>query len=582
MTITLNDLKNNLTTIESYARKVDVQKNELIPDYAGNKLFFPESIWGRFWKTVYLTQSLFGYPEEDFKLFNAIDKTYWAFMVFSQEAMDRYEDYKNFFFAQANDQDVDENKVKKARCYLVEWLEATNPFINLVEKNSKVAEQIQNVFYSLQFFRVEKEKKLDRCAYLIQLESLLSGDIPVKNLLKLSLERNIEANQSASVEEKIEMWIEKVNALGGAVDVRLFYRALSALIKYVGNIGDLGTLISALKRRGCKVLDEVDMRHITKYHHIESAGQVVGKTLEKVISSKNNRFFICTIKDEPDLIFITGSSQPDLTILSGDWWGISPAKVIKLDSEYRWALIENLKDPIANHKWTSEGEVLAKEDRELSMKVCNHIDKHINDDTHPEGLDLKHLMLNTKGELTTTTRYSKSNGFNFVEWEKLCAGLADSNPWVFHYLMKVSQLDIHPIAQYFRTIVMETLKDQKSTCLKITEVPKGIRETEVSDFAAKLSSEALSLFNICQGRLLEIKSDLKQDMDSLKEKISKRLIFYYLNTGAASVLHKNLIDNVIKTFDSKELSLDSLNSKYYKDELTEMQRREKSSKSNIL
>lgn len=579
MTITLEDLKNNLNTIESCAREENIKG--LIPDYYGVKVFSPNSIIGNCWRTIYVVRNLLGYNnEERFPLFDVMNKTYYAFNSFSEKATQYYEEYKKFFLCQVNDEQIDINEVKLARNYLVKWLEATNPFINLIENNKEVAKEIQNIFYSLQCFRNEKKKNLDTCAYLIQLEFFLTGDIPVKSFLSLiNIEKKINLDLASEVEQKIEMWIEKVNALGNAIDVRLFYRALSTLMKCINESDNLGILITALKKRGCKVLDEVDTRHVLKYHYLKKFDDI---ELEEVISSKDSRYFICTIKNK-EQIFITGSSQADLACLFlKDWWGISPPKVIECDPEYRWAILEKLKDPIINHKWISEKSSLSNEDRELAMKVCNHIYKHINDNTHPEGIQLKHLRVNSKGELATTTRYSKGNGFHFMEWECLCDEWAGSNPWVFLYLMKVSQLDNHLIAKYFRDIVITTLKDQNSNCLKIIEIPKEIRKKDIYIYAKALSTTVLSLFNICQGRLVGKNQQLNENIEDLKNQISTRMIFYYNESGAASIFPKNLVDKVIETFDDKELKAITLPIDYYDEEFIEMKRRENVSKSKIV
>ncbi len=381
-------------------------------------------------------------------------------------------------------------------------------------------------------------------------ESVLEQPLPLISLAKL------HDPSSLKLEEKQQLtnWIKAINRHHNKLSPKLFAVVLAEALKVIQLQGaspvTLPDILYWLSQHNCKLVEQECPRHMDWREKLGS-GSVIkcnGKNLElgKQLSPAkaiDDVYKIFELKNYPDYVVKIAHNRFRLLVEAKQiedeqaHWGIRFVETIPdvdgvagLDQEGFCVVQEKLKDAFAAHKWTSKGALLTDEDEQYALVLANHLYCMHQWQASAQNLSFDHLMWDQEGFLKTT-RPLKKGPPNYIEWEEDCVRAAKGNIHILNFLMHVSKLYEHDMAEYYQRAIEYTLETGEIDLVE-RPLPIGHRESYYEQHAQQLCQQALKLRHSCCKHVL---AHLRKEQDTHK---------------TAQQIEQSVIDHMLKVYRS--------------------------------
>lgn len=311
----------------------------------------------------------------------------------------------------------------------------------------------------------------------VEVESQIQQAIPFSTLLTMGrLDVRLKELDRRIV-------VEWVTALENLKQNQLKLSHLQCVLRQIVSIAavsqikavTLNTLVVSLSSMGCRRIDTEDPEHMRRREAMECGDRIqcngeewiLGKSLPLGVRNfLNDRYRVFLLKDkegkETDKVVKVGCNRFVLLIEQSQWqdekthWGIRPLIPFSLDSEGYCAIYRRLDSEknLADYRWKSVTGDLIDAERDMAATLANHAYFWVYCCHATPQVDIKHLICDKNGDLYSTIPMAKGEE-NYNACEKLFIELSKGHLGVLNFLMKVSRLHLHPIAQFYRTIVKE-------------------------------------------------------------------------------------------------------------------------------
>lgn len=590
--ITTSQLRANIEEVVFAVRKKErFPQSPLLVASHGGAVYSAGEGWGIIFSWIYSVLDFLGLTESRYvNLQKALKKTIDAYADLPKFLEGHYAKYHAYFHAQMEGKSFDVDSVSDSRHAIADGISVQHYVFKEILAEGEIKQVFIDGGVSPEVLHSIKKIKMGNVRALIQLESLLSGDVPINALAALSrlnLEtRNQDDEVGHSVEAQIEDWIQKINALGSRLSVYLFDCALKEVISIVNHSPSKGShdekkasldvLEAALAQRGCQIFEQDDLRHLAKREALKPGQKIqcngkeftIGKQISP-IKRENDRKVVFELMRESSQdidesqVLVVGKNNVDLRIefIRGiKQWGVLFNQLKELDQEGFCAIVERLHTPLSGYEWKSQKYPLEPDDAWLARIICNHLFLCKKQNLFPKGISPKYLMFNQKDELTSSAIFEKEDGFDFGEAENFCRLLSNSNPWIYLYLTNVSTMHglpnrlmmdeckPHPAVGFFRTAFTNTIKSQR-VCIASELIPDGCSREKLDSVATKLCRDGLAIYFRCLAYIREKAS--KEDEKTLEEWLTMRLLHYYAYTGTTSFLWPGIEEKIKQDFVEK-------------------------------
>lgn len=417
-------------------------------------------------------------------------------------------------------------------------------------------------------------KALKREAKWVQFEGILQQETPVNLLAKIHHPKSLTVPEN----QRLKIWIEALNQQKHQLSLRLLILVLEEVSKIIALQGSssvtLEDLIYWLDQEGCPLLHQEDEPHMDWREKLKRGDKIEcnGKSLllgEQISLEKEEDVYkIFALENYPEYVVKIANNRFRLLIENIEaknekqHWGFRLVETISnleedsnlivsgLDKSGRCVVLEKLMPAFEEDLWVSTTFQLAKEDEKLALVFANHIFCMIQWKASAQNLSLSHLMWDQEGVLKST-RLLKKGSPNYNEWERYCEQAAQDNAYVLNFLMHVSELNIHPIALYYREAVKHTLKTGKTDLIG-RPLPLGYRQDDYGEHIKNLCIQAQQIREICLKKFI---SHLRKkeaynykQKDDLEELVVNHLLKCYQSSSTPGRFAEDFIQKTINNF----------------------------------
>jgi hypothetical protein len=399
----------------------------------------------------------------------------------------------------------------------------------------------------------------------INLEIMLQQSVPLIELIKLS---DPTQNLEESERRKLAVWIKGLNDLGlnsqspknRISAVSLLRNVLNEVVQATAIQGhfqiNVGQLVNKLDDYGCKLMQIEDRNHVAWRRQLKKGDVItcngenftLGEELQnKKVSSlenqnstrrfkplprKRDKYKIFNLESHPELIVKIGSSPFDLAINSHKFQefhcgipGVTGVdKISETDDKRPVVFLEKIPLLLSSHHWTSNECRLNEKDERILSRVASSLFCMRDWRKWLEGVTLERLGIN-KDQIFTSLDWLEGGDDNYLAAEKFCIEIANSggtqNVNVLRYLMEVSGYSQHPMADFYREIVMTMLKTGDFNFVTFS-LPRDCDRQEYTKQAKNLFKQAKTLRDACVDEVTKniedkVKETEKQKVQSLKK-----------------------------------------------------------------
>lgn len=400
--------------------------------------------------------------------------------------------------------------------------------------------------------------------HIVDLEGLLEEEIPIVPLSSLGKEM--------TKQHKIELkkWIDKLNAHKSKIPLKTFLNVLKELISIIQIAGvqsiTLDKILVELDERGCQILKQDEIKHM-RWRQQLKCGSVVfyGEKplkLAKELGSKvaNNAYRVFTLEDHPNWVVKIARNTLQLKIEAEKareekWhWGVRLANMIepidlssntivpRLDKGGKSVVIEKLETSLKNYPWMSSCPILTKEEEERALVIANHVYVMQDQMAMPEGLSPEHLMFDSHGGLKAI-RLFKKEPFNYNELEKFCLSIGNGKAYITDFIMHISQLTHHPVANFYREGVEYALQYGETNNLSRVQnrqFKRDIYEKRLEELCKQAIELRSACVNFIRDHLLAQK-EYAEIEGELEQKVYDRLVQIYHSSSTPGILNPEAV-----------------------------------------
>ena len=472
----------------------------LTANYWGTRVYDSRYGWGRVWRWFYQIVEWATGNDWHLKTFKrAMLYTHAVFqleLVKVQKALSHYLEYLKKC---GKGYSVPEAHYFSARECLTKWNRATKPFLKMLQTTSLEKYFPKHVVSELPVssYCSSSIPALPVCQKIIDLEGRAGGPLPLAILKKVI--REIPPN---TMDQKdLDRWlikIEKKTIPGNAV-----HKALQALILFYTKNKEgkrmhqenLASLEGYLEDRGCHVFQQNDAKHLQWRQSLEK-GTVLPLNLSEIILgeelfpkiSGSDKTRAYTVEGRNDVVALIANNcmalpLRNLRMKKEKHPGMEPALFLDQSPDGRVALLEKFK-AIGAHKWTTQDNLISKEDRPIIEILSKMIQGFIKQGITPSDFSPSYLMLTEKMELKFLKPSSKKL-FDFNAIEDFIFECAAGNHFIFQELMVKSGMSSHASAKFYRDAVSNVLNGETTDSDDLAGIYR-ITDPKVVDRAAIL------------------------------------------------------------------------------------------------
>ena len=493
---------------------------------------------------------------------------------------------------------IDSKKVDRLKQLITSCSNAVRPFWELWinKKNAAFIGPVVALLAQEEPLIIDSEKEYQyfkQMQSIIDIEGSLECELPIVSLAKLHQAAALSEDEN----EQLMEWLQVLNIKKNGIPLPLLEEALIEVVSIINIQSDRQTtvdrLIMELADKGCTLFSEEDYNYMC-WRDVLKPGEtiyfnqqplILGEELESLEDEDDedyeydkqiSKHRVFTLIEYPDCVAVIGRNRFQLMIESArseiaHWhWGSrfvdSPqigrrdaAFINGLDSERRYLLTERLTEPLKNMKWPSPAFIHDRKAVKKAMVLANHVYCMHKRHAIPENLDVKSFMFNAQG-LLKSTKLTPIAPFNYNTLEKFCCVLANGDPQVLDFIMRVSQLTDHEVAEFYRGAVLYTLMSGE-TDLASRALSAKNRHGEYEERARKLCEEAMKMreksADVVMYKLRKEKFDYPDGEGALKEEIMKRvssrLVGLYATSSTPGIMlskeiRKQAMNQVITSF----------------------------------
>lgn len=438
----------------------------------------------------------------------------------------------------------------------------------------------------------EAYRLFKRAIALINLESIFRKPIPIQIFSKLS---NLDSRLSVSEERELKRLIELLNQNierkstrrdknPFKMEPRQFRQALQEIAFILHMEGHKSMQVSEIVAnlayqmdvRGCKLVTLEDSKHLNWRCKLKPGDKVTCQGEESITYILGNpineervddHYIVFNLEGYDDRVLRIGQNRLEPYVETSKFkqptlhWGVKPVKILDVDMAGKCMILEKLY-PLA--PWTSQSDQLNAKDKELALVLANHLYWMWGWRNTPRDLDGRFIGRNEVGELKSTHLLPKAS-INYDELEKWCLNLGqftreasnqrnheenhqNKNWAVIKFIMHVSTLFHHPVAEFYRGAVFHAIQSGETDLIKRV-LPEGYTDAHYQDRVGKLCQEALDLATQCYKKVklergkLEI-HDHRQDKQ-LETSVREVLAHLYANSPSPGTLFPDLLESQV-------------------------------------
>lgn len=553
-------LKGNLQTLYAAAHGPE-EEPMVIGDWDGKNLLLKGvglSSW--FWSQVYDGAiCACQYTLEDEKRHAALLFTHAIFSEEQQRAIDAQFDYQNALQMLIRNEQVPDERLRRARNTLTAWHSATiqwTKFLKLTDSENIenwLNEYSDSALQKPYFFSEEILQKSDQLRRFFKI-------ITVEGHLRTTfapLLFKTACSQPLSKQEKknLQALVRKINQ-SKTLGVRIFDKVLRLLIEIFKNENDSASLVAMkvalIFDAKCTIFIQKDVKHCLWRNTLEPGSEVfwgdkkltLGKQLGEKKDPAEDRNRVFTVVEDAFIVLSFGINRAlhDLRkeMCKKYSWGLRSAKCIGVDMKGRFAVIQRLNSPLADIQWKSQKE-LVKEDEKIVQQITNLIANLLKRKAMLRDFSVDNFMCNEMGCL----RYLKlplKGPIKFDELVRFVIRCAGGNPVIYKALS--AQLKEHPYAAFYEKMVKNALKDIPDDPSDFADIQGG--NIKIVDLPKKqgvsLHEEVIDLKEAC---LQEIEMTYGHRKD-LPELVNGAILSCYMNGGHIGILPESFSDEVMK------------------------------------
>lgn len=435
---------------------------------------------------------------------------------------------------------------------------------------SRVAESFWQMFSGVKTsFQMEQEEKIveymreivgkdsilfDKAFYqlfrraqsLVNLEGVLNKPIPIAALANCSLSLEPEKNKGPEFHE-IKEWMTQLNQCKNKFSLSELEEVLKEIVFIINQVKkepmELKQLEKKLHQLNCEIFEQSDSDYLFERNGLKEGSKITyqGETLTLGKQLSPHKFIdhrvVFAIQEHPEWVVKFGENRVKLSMEQSriDWeskhqleafnfisFKQPHVKMIGIDQEGGFAILERLELPLSQYQWQSTyGGNLIKAEEEIVNQMGRWLNELCTKNVTCQQLNLDQWMLDSKGKIKSIAclQLSTGSGINYNELEQFCIQFSQGNPVIRKALIEASGLSTHCIATYYRERVCKALEENSVHHLTLI-TPQGINK----NYVTKLCEQALELRDKCCNGITsylqrEGYHDIVRDQEGLSGKI---------------------------------------------------------------
>jgi len=436
----------------------------------------------------------------------------------------------------------------------------------------------------------------------VHCEGTTQKTIPVNTLYKVMKYSPLLTHEK----KELQSWLDAINQ-AELLSVATFRHVLHDIVESSGienMVVALQNLFCWLWQGGCLLLKREDREQMDWRDGLKKGDTITCNGLSLQIGCElgsekekiHDRFKIFELSDFPDYVVKIPNNRFCLFIerekrKEKQYCGFRLVRHIKkiqkkgctpvsgFDEGGKLVILEKLQSVFHASPWKSTDFRLCEEDEKLAKILANHLLYLQQARIAPLPLSPNYLFISKKGTITSS-RILIKNPANYNKWEKFCVVSSKGNRHVLEFLIRVSKLDRHPIANYYQTAVSSVLKEGKNYLLSLS-LPNGHNCPNYDQRAEKLCEAAQKIREECYSRAVSYVRKRRKGYSEgqLLTDVGKRLCEEYLRSPTPGILSTSLAEVAAKSFQqesSSKICNDSKQrEKYYDNQFHAIQELEK-------
>jgi len=561
-TLTLEQMSASLVEIYS---ALDEQGNFTIPllgNIAGTRMYSNSSIWGRFWSYVYYIPTYLGadaIATDSFILTTkAIQK---SFHIHLEAVKSSVKTYGQYMIKRTEGYAVDETEIHQTRDQLTNWNQRVTPFLKLLttQPSAKISAIFRDLLLGkekytthvamINFFNQESIVNISSYQEIIDLEGHIGGPIPFATFLKISTGKELLKNEI----QDVKLWVEKLN-LATDYCIEDLQKVLTIIIQHfihhhyhsgLTHKPSKVLLEHYLSHVGSTLFKQSDEKHLAWREALKTGDSIsingklaiLGARIGKKKDGDENIFF--QIEGEKNVVLRTAKNRSLLGIeqsIEQEGVGIPKAKLLEVDNEGRYALVEKLFPLIDKGKFKNLSCELTVEQKVVVLNLIEMINDMIMHNYCLAELNKGYLM-RSQDDMIKSTRHLTKCGFDYNQIERFVFNLHPNLPTVYRYIMQNSLLKNHALTIYYQAVFNHVVLGTPIDAADISEKNKIVGDIFKNDVE--------SLKNNCT-RQLEDEMEVEELSEEMEELLNLELVNQYHLHGSAAKLWPTLQSSVVQ------------------------------------
>lgn len=479
-----------------------------------------------------------------------------------------------------------DSEVRKHRHRVVSFQQNVQSFWTLFVANDAVSARLRK---PLECFLATTSLLKDGIIYQaikregmwIKLEGIMELPIPVALLSKVHTPSLLTEDENNC----LSIWVKALNEQQEKISPKLLATVLDEVIAIIRLQGTseivLQDVLYWLNTKKCALMKQEDFSHTNWREGLKLGDSVICNGVELVLDKQigandadEDIHKVFALRDYPEYVIKIAHNRFLLLLeekqssLEAEHWGVRYVQTILtlgdknvsgLDTQGKCVVLEKLYSPFGEHEWTSKTIKLNERDELLSLQFTNHIFCMSQWKATPSNLSFMALMQNKEGVLKSTKLLKKMPP-NYNEWEDLCVRAAKDNIHVLRFMMNVSKLQRHKVANYYRNAVTHALQTGKTDLIG-RQAPVGYRLQIYEKHVEELCLQAIESKKSCVKKVIRFLQKKKQYKESKREQIERdvgiKLVHVYLQHPTPGHLPLHLKQEAFDSYVALNSSLDS-------------------------
>lgn len=442
-------LQDNLQELYYAVHHTTATSLPLVSNFSGTRLYYSGSGWGRLW--IWLHRVVDWISQKNYRLESLTKALIHTHQLFQRQLALVLPSVKRYYAAlekKSQGFPVDECSLKQGKKEIVAWIQATAPFVKMMQKPlpDRLSKLFYHVFGSGFSAAYIHPPKLDCCQKVIAFEAV-GEELPWEAFCRVIQGKQLQA----SFDGEIDKWVKRVNKLSNIV--KPLCKALEALAVISGQESERVGLEVFLERRGCKVFQQTDPKQAMWRDQLKKGFKVVSgdKILvlgEEMLSSKldGNSTRVFAVEGVTDQLFLVGQNRE---VMAMRQWkhrqsnkdGVAVADLVEVSPDRRYALMEKLFPICSDH----------------CDQVIEMIKELITNDWMPHPFSFDSMMVDGRGVIKSVLPITKKK-FSFHAVEDFLISCFGGNLELMQQVVNSCGMRQHPMVKFYREVVVNTLK----------------------------------------------------------------------------------------------------------------------------